>query len=138
MQHNYRRIILFSAPDSFISASKVAADRIEAQVAEIGELIIAKPIQTRAGDIAYHFVLKDPSAHPVFKEGEVIGLFADKQSGRVLDKLTRENSPDALLRGIVTRSAYIEAKKMPAHSKLPLVFVGNLQLSISCLTSLYF
>ena len=103
-------------------------------MAEIGELIIANPIQTRRGDIAYHFVLKDPNAHPEFKEGEIIGFFADKQRGRVLDKLTRENSPDALLRGIVTRSAYIEAKKMPDHGKLPLVVVGNLQLSIPCTT----
>ncbi len=89
------------------------AEKIKAKQADIGELIVARPIQVKGGDIAYHFILKDPDAHPDFMEGEVVGLFVNEKGERVLDKLSQKNSVDAILKGVITRSQYIEAQTQP-------------------------
>ena len=96
-----------------MKASKIAADFLEASNAEIGSLIVAEPIKTKDGDIAYHFILKNPDDHPQFDEGEIVGLFVNESGTRVLDKLTQKNSPDAILKGVISRSYYLEAHMQP-------------------------
>eukprot|EP00795_Rhopilema_esculentum_P005891 gene5891-11226_t len=96
-----------------ITASKVAADFLDAKRAEIGSLVVAEPIKTSRGDIAYHFTLQNPDAHPAFSEGEIVGLFERKDGECVLDKLTQKNSIDAVLKGVISRSQYLEAKVKP-------------------------
>lgn len=74
---------------------------------------MAEPIKTERGDIAYHFILKNPDDHPQFEEGEVVGLFVNEKGVRVLDKLTQKNALDAVLKGIISRSQYLEAHVQP-------------------------
>ena len=104
-----------------ITASKVAADFLDAKRAEIGSLVVAEPIKTSRGDIAYHFTLQNPDAHPSFSEGEVVGLFERKDGECVLDKLTQKNSIDAVLKGVISRSQYLEAKVKPGGIKFLLI-----------------
>ena len=100
-----------------INASKIVADTIAAKRINVGDLIVARPIQLKGGDIAYQFTLKNPDDHPNFAEGEVVGLFVDENGQRVLDKLSQENTLDALLKGVITRSQYIVANVQPEGGK---------------------
>lgn len=102
-----------SLTEGLLKASRVVADYLEASKAEIGELIVAEPIKTTRGDIAYHFLLRDPEAHPSFDEGEIVGMFMNEKGDMVLDKLTQKNSLDAILKGVISRSQYIEARVQP-------------------------
>ena len=108
-----------------MKASRIAADYLEATHADIGALIVAQPIKTKRGDIAYHFILKNPDDHPQFEEGEIVGLFANESGNRVLDKLTQKNSVDATLKGVISRSYFIEANMQPEGGKFLLKMVFN-------------
>jgi len=99
--------------EGLVKASRIAADYLEAQNAEIGSLMVAEPVKTKRGDIAYHFILKNPDDHPEFDEGEIVGLFVNENGTRVLDKLSQKNSLDAILKGVITRSYYLEAHVQP-------------------------
>lgn len=99
--------------DGLIKASRIAADYLEAKNAEIGSLIVAEPIKTRGADIAYHFILKNPQDHPQFLEGEIVGLFDNGKGDRTLDKITQNNSLDAILKGVISQSQYLEANVQP-------------------------
>ena len=101
-----------------MKASRIAADFLEARNAEIGSLIVAEPVKTKGGDIAYHFILKNPDDHPQFEEGEIVGLFVNESGSRVLDKLTQKNSLDATLKGVISRSYYLEAHLQPKGGSL--------------------
>ncbi len=105
--------MFFPVSENVIHASKIVTEVLNAKKANIGDLIVAKPIKVKGGDIAYHFILKNPDAHPHFMEGEVVGLFANDNGERVLDKLSQKNSLDAILKGVITRSQYIEAQVQP-------------------------
>lgn len=102
-----------SPDDGLIKASRIAADYLEAKNAEIGSLIVAEPIKTRGADIAYHFILKNPQDHPQFLEGEIVGLFDNGKGDRTLDKITQNNSLDAILKGVISQSQYLEANVQP-------------------------
>ena len=75
-------------------------------------------MKTARGDIAYHFILKNPDDHPQFQEGEIVGLFVNEKGVRLLDKLTQKNSVDAVLKGVISRSQYLEAQVQPKGGKL--------------------
>ena len=67
-------------------------------------------INTPRGDIAYHFVIRNPSDCPSFKEGEIVGIFEGMNKEAVLDKLSSRNAQKSITRGVITRSHYIAAK----------------------------
>eukprot|EP00794_Sanderia_malayensis_P017329 gene17329-19062_t len=102
-----------SMNDGILNAYNLVAEKIKASKADIGELIVAKPVQVQGCDIAYNFILKNPDAHPNFVEGEIVGLFVNENGERVLDKLSPQNSVHALVKGVITRSFYIEANIQP-------------------------
>ena len=106
-----------------MKASRIAADYLQAQNAEIGSLMVAEPVKTKHGDIAYHFILKNPDDHPEFDEGEIVGLFVNESGTRVLDKLSQKNSLDAILKGVITRSYYLEAHVQPKGGNLLVLIV---------------
>lgn len=96
--------------DNSINASEVVTDRLEAKSAVINELQVNKPIVTPRGDIAYHFQL-EKSAHDLpLEEGDVIGVFGEPHGKSHIEKLTHFNASKAKMAGVISRSAYLEAK----------------------------
>ena len=93
-----------------LHARKVVADYVSARSANIGGTVFGRVIQTANGDVGYHVIIKDPDSQPKFDEGEVIGFTTDDTGQTVLFKLTLENAHEAYLKGVVTRSQWIEAK----------------------------
>jgi hypothetical protein len=74
-------------------------------------LRIEKLITVR-GDIAYSWKLLDVDAAERYQEGDVVGIFADKNKPddkTYLDLLTPNNYREAILAGVITRSYYIAA-----------------------------
>ena len=100
-----------------IQASRIVADHIKAKSADIEELYAVNQIKTPRGDIAYHFVLKDPENFASFQEGELVGIFNNDKRERVLDKLSQKNSHEAIIRGVITRSYFLEAQAQPTEGK---------------------
>lgn len=101
-----------------IEACTVVAEHIKTKFLDLdGESIInlnsVQAIKTPNGDIAYHFLLDN--ANENFVEGEVIGFLPNKNSTnkQVVAKLTFENASFAILKGVITRSQYLEAQKPP-------------------------
>ena len=90
----------------------VVAQHISARVANVngGDLIVGKTVQSAHGDIAYHFPLHEE--HETFEEGEVVGFVNDGngETHRIC-KLTLELATQATLKGVVSRSQYLEAQK---------------------------
>ena len=97
-----------------LQARKVVADYVSARSANIGGTLYGRVIQTANGDVGYHVIIKDPDSQPKFDEGEVIGFTADDTGQTVLFKLTLENAHEAYLKGVVTKSQWIEAKVPPS------------------------
>ena len=94
------------------SYSEIITDHLEAKTATIEELRITKPILTQRGDIAYHLpfdksLLDDDEE---FEEGDVIGCFEDPDGKSCIQKLTHFNAHKFKLAGVISRSAYLEAK----------------------------
>jgi len=95
---------------SAISASEVITDRLEAKSAVIEELRVTKPVVTQRGDIAYHFKL-DTTDHDVpLEEGDIVGVFEGPDGESHIEKLTHFNASKAAMAGVISRSAYLEAK----------------------------
>ena len=99
-----------SVPMSGVSAGEVIADRLEAHFATIDELQVKKPIVTQRGDIAYHFKLKRSDSDIPLEEGDVIGFFEEDDGKSRIERLTHFNASRARMAGVISRSAYLEAK----------------------------
>ena len=105
-----------------IEVCTVVAERIKTKFLDLdGESIInlnsIQAIKTPNGDIAYHFLLEDNNE--TFEEGEVVGFLPSKNLGnkQVIRKLTFENASQAILKGVITRSQYLEAQKPSEDGK---------------------
>lgn len=96
--------------DSSVVASEVVTDRLEAKSAVINELQVNKPILTPRGDIAYHFKLEKSSHDLPLEEGDVVGFFGEPHGKSHIEKLTHFNASKAKMAGVISRSAYLEAK----------------------------
>lgn len=99
---------------SGVSASEVITDRLEAKSAFIEELRVSKPIVTQRGDIAYHFKL-GPADHDLdhdrpLEEGDIVGVIEGPDGKSHIEKLTHFNASKATMAGVISRSAYLEAK----------------------------
>ncbi|XP_065060539.1 uncharacterized protein LOC135687800 [Rhopilema esculentum] len=96
--------------EKLIEASKIVSEEIRSKTAFIEQLYGVQQINTPRGDIAYHFVIRNPSDCPFFKEGEIVGIFEGINKEAVLDKLSSRNAQKSITRGVITRSHYIAAK----------------------------
>lgn len=81
-----------------------------ANSAVINELHVTKPIVTQRGDIAYHFKLNKEEHDLPLEEGDIVGFFEDPDGKSHIEKLTHFNTAKAKMAGVITRSAYLEAK----------------------------
>ena len=81
-----------------------------ANSAVINELHVTKPIVTQRGDIAYHFKLNKEEHDLPLEEGDIVGFFDDPDGKSHIEKLTHFNTSKAKMAGVITRSAYLEAK----------------------------
>lgn len=88
----------------------ILTDYLEAQRARINDLRVAK-WTTEGADIAYHLNLTESSKRrPDLEEGDVIGFLTNPNTGKTeIEKLSQDNSARAVLAGVVSRSAYINA-----------------------------
>eukprot|EP00795_Rhopilema_esculentum_P005890 gene5890-11224_t len=86
--------------EKLIEASKIVSEEIRSKTAFIEQLYGVQQINTPRGDIAYHFVIRNPSDCPFFKEGEIVGIFEGINKEAVLDKLSSRNAQKSITRGI--------------------------------------
>lgn len=100
-----------------INATEVVTERLEAKSAVIDELQVNKPILTPRGDIAYHFRLEKSTHDLPLEEGDVIGFFEGPDGKSHIEKLTHFNASKAKMAGVISRSAYLEAKT-PAEAEV--------------------
>lgn len=96
--------------DNSIITAEVVTDRLEANSALIHQLQVEKPIVTQRGDIAYHFPMNKSDLDVPLEEGDVIGFFGEAHEKTHIEKLTYFNAFKAKMAGVVSRSAYLEAK----------------------------
>jgi len=96
--------------EDIIRAQSIVADHISTKSLEFDKILYANKFQSPNGDIAYHFEVHDPTI--VYEEGEVIGFLPGGPDGvPQIIKLTSAYAGQAVLKGVVTRSQYFEARK---------------------------
>lgn len=89
-------------------ARKIVTKHIETKSIEVGDMLLNSILQSPNGDIAYHYTLDDPTL--VFKEGQIVGITFDKVANKQnIVMLTSENASGVVLKGVITRSQYLEA-----------------------------
>ena len=66
-------------------------------------------MQTSKGDIAYHLQLTNPGMYQTLEEGVVVGFFPDVEGLATIEPLSSENVSQAVMAGVISRSAYLEA-----------------------------
>ena len=111
-------------------AGTVITDHLEANSANIEELRVGKPILTQRGDIAYHFRVKKSLCRGTLEEGDVVGFFQDSKGNPAIERLNRHNAANARMAGVISRSAYLEART-PADGSLGKHYIAlSLQYSI--------
>lgn len=71
---------------------------------------------TENADIAYHLNLTESARRrPDLEEGDVIAFLENTKTGQTeIEKLSHENSGRAVMAGVISRSAYINAHA-PRH-----------------------
>ena len=75
-------------------------------------------ICTTNGDIGYHVKLKNSEGDEPMEEGDLVGFFADDNqatSDTRIERLTDVNASKAHLAGVITRSAYLQARTPGKH-----------------------
>ncbi|XP_065673048.1 uncharacterized protein LOC100207736 isoform X4 [Hydra vulgaris] len=98
----------FQDSERVIACKKLVTQHIEAKSLQVDQLKCGTAIYTSNGDIAYHWPLENPNER--FEEGEVVGFIADAIGKYALRKLTLQNCKEALLKGVISRSYYLEAQ----------------------------
>ncbi|XP_047139407.1 uncharacterized protein LOC101240970 isoform X1 [Hydra vulgaris] len=98
----------YSENDKVLKCSKLVADHVQTKALQLGNLFLDQTIQTTNGDIAYHWPLENEDEQ--FEEGEIVGFIADKSGKYYLRKLTLKNCSEALLKGVISRSYYLQAQ----------------------------
>lgn len=93
-----------------MAANAVIADDIKTKLLELDDNFLGKHIETSNGDIAYHFYLKDQNQ--IFEEGDIAGFVENEDGeGQRVEKLTMESCQKVKVKGVITRSQYLEASK---------------------------
>ena len=88
---------------------QLVVKHLKAQQANIDKLSFGCMMQTSKGDIAYHLKLTNPDTYHNHEEGVVVGFFPDDEGMATIEPLTSENAPQAVMAGVISRSAYLEA-----------------------------
>lgn len=91
--------------------TNLVADHIQTKSMEIDGTFYGRQMSSPNGDIAYHFYLDNQDEK--FEEGQVVGFIPstkDPDRKQVITKLDFETASKAILKGVITRSQYIEAK----------------------------
>lgn len=102
-------------------------DHLEAKRAHIEHLsFVVSNAGARKADIGYHFKLKDPDLCEDFEEGDVVGFFNGDDGRASIQLLNNKNGKDAVMAGVVSRSAYLEATPSISEDGL---FLTNLVIS---------
>ena len=102
-------------------------DHLEAKRAHIEHLsFVVSNAGARKADIGYHFKLKDPDLCEDFEEGDVVGFFKGDDGRASIQLLNNKNGKDAVMAGVVSRSAYLEATPSISEDGL---FLTNLVIS---------
>ena len=93
-----------------VEANSVIADDIKTKLLELDGKFLGKHIKTSNGDIGYHFYLQHQNE--IFEEGDIVG-FVDNGDGQGqnVQKLTMESCKKVKIKGVITRSQYLEANK---------------------------
>ena len=99
---------------------------LDAQRANIDELNVTY-INTRRGDIAYHVELNDSHLSKDLKEGQVVGFLAAPKGNTTIELLTTENASQAVMAGVITRSAWVQCESPKDELKGTRCVVGALQ-----------
>lgn len=105
------------SPDSSVSMAGSAEfqnlrvlDHLEAKRAHIEHLsFVVSDAGARKADIGYHFKLKDPDLCEDFEEGDVVGFFNGNDGRASIQLLDSKRGKDAVMAGVISRSAYLEA-----------------------------
>lgn len=71
---------------------------------------MTKPVVTQRGDIAYNFKLDTADVDLPLEEGDIVGVFEGRDGESRIEKLTHFNASKATMAGVISRSAYLEAK----------------------------
>ena len=106
--------------------SSLVAQNITTESLQVGTIYYGRTIQTSAHDIAYIFDLKFDDEE--FEEGEVVGFVpktpnvdiesnGDIHRQVAITKLTSNNAKEAVLKGVITRSQFLEAYCPPKDCK---------------------
>jgi len=88
---------------------ELVVNHLKAQQANIDCLTFSCMMQTPRGDIAYHLRLTNPDLYQTLDEGVVVGFFADDEGVATIEPLSNENVSQAVMAGVISRSAYVEA-----------------------------
>ena len=88
---------------------ELVVNHLKAQQANIDCLTFSCMMQTPRGDIAYHLRLTNPDLYQTLDEGVVVGFFADEGGVATIEPLSNENVSQAVMAGVISRSAYVEA-----------------------------
>lgn len=88
---------------------ELVVNHLKAQQANIDILTFSCMMQTPKGDIAYHLRLTNPDLYQTLDEGVVVGFFADDEGVATIEPLSSENASQAVMAGVISRSAYVEA-----------------------------
>jgi predicted metal-dependent phosphotriesterase family hydrolase len=97
----------------YLEAKRASFDKVTCKVMEC---------QNNA-DIGYHFKLKDPDAMDEYDEGDVVGFFKDEEGKSVIDLLDNNNANDAFMAGVISRSAYLEARQSLQEGNMTVVYL---------------
>ncbi|XP_031553760.1 uncharacterized protein LOC116290796 [Actinia tenebrosa] len=85
-------------------------------------------------DIGYHFKLRDQNAAEQYDEGDVVGFFKDENGKAVIELLDSENADDAFMAGVISRSAYLEAKQSLLEEETDIICVIGV-VKVKCIGS---
>ncbi|KXJ19027.1 hypothetical protein AC249_AIPGENE10989 [Exaiptasia diaphana] len=85
-------------------------NHLRANQASIDHLTFKNLETTDTADIGYRFALKTPHLE-AYDEGDVVGFFKDEKGGTYIDLLDSINAQDTFMAGVISRSAYLEAKQ---------------------------
>lgn len=101
--------------NDFLNFCIVLTEYLEAQRALITDLRVVN-MTTENADIAYHLNLTESARRrPDLEEGDVIAFLGNTKTGQTeIEKLSHENSGRAMMAGVISRSAYINAHA-PRH-----------------------
>ena len=107
-----------------LKAQTIVADHIETKSMEIGGILVGNKIVSPKGDIAYHFAINEGDS---FEEGEVVGFQTNvTEDHPKIIKLTASNADQVVLKGVITRSQYFEAKKPKDSTGTILMFSSSI------------